>query len=191
MAKVCVSLRCSCGAVRGVTKDIDANSGTRVVCYCDDCQAFANYLDRPDEILDEHGGTDIFQLPPSEIEITVGLEQIRCIKLSSKGTYRWYTACCKTPVGNTMGPKFPFVGVIHNFMDAIDRDQVLGLPRARVQAQHAKGSLPEGQAASGFPVGITLRIMSRMLGWKLKGKGSPTPFFDSNGTPVSEPQVLS
>src|SRR5262249_49832287 len=56
-------LRCRCGRVRGVASDVSSSSGFRFVCYCEDCQAFARFLERPD-VLDPAGGTDIFQSFP-------------------------------------------------------------------------------------------------------------------------------
>ena len=107
-----IPLKCECRKVRGVATDVSAGAGTRVVCYCDDCQEFANYLDRGNTVLDEHGGTDIFQLAPARVTITQGREHIRCLHLTNKGTFRWYAGCCNTPIGNTRDASFPFVGMI-------------------------------------------------------------------------------
>ncbi len=112
-----IKLKCSCGKVRGKTKNVNENSGTRIMCCCDDCQSFAQYLNQESSVLDQYGGTDIFQMPISNIKITEGIEQISSIRLSAKGMYRWYTKCCNTPIGNSMGPGVPFIGIIHNFMD--------------------------------------------------------------------------
>ncbi len=50
--------RCRCGEVRGIVTDASPHTANRVVCYCDDCQAFAHRLGRAD-LLDAHGGSDI------------------------------------------------------------------------------------------------------------------------------------
>ena len=68
-------LRCSCGDVRGNVRDVTPYSDMRVVCYCNDCQAFARALGREDAILDTWGGTDILQVIPPRIEITQGYYQ--------------------------------------------------------------------------------------------------------------------
>jgi hypothetical protein len=60
--KAHLPLGCRCGHVRGVANDVTPNSGFRFICYCWDCQAFARFLGRPD-VLDQAGGTDIFQMP--------------------------------------------------------------------------------------------------------------------------------
>ncbi len=62
-------IRCSCAALRGTALGVSANRGNRVVCYCDDCQSFAYFLGRADQILDAHGGTDIFQTSPARLEM--------------------------------------------------------------------------------------------------------------------------
>jgi hypothetical protein len=51
-----LKLACQCGYVRGVATEVAPNSGFRFICYCQDCQAFARFLERPD-VLDRAGGT--------------------------------------------------------------------------------------------------------------------------------------
>ena len=49
---------------------------------------------------------------------------------------RWYTDCCRTPIGNTAGPRFPVIEPIHSFMsldaDGRTRDEMLGVPLCRI-----------------------------------------------------------
>src|SRR5882724_2469514 len=99
-----LQLRCRCGRVRGVANEVAPNSGFRFVCYCQDCQAFARFLERPD-VLDTEGGTDIFHIPAGRVKLTTGTDAVRCLHFSSK-IFRWYTDCCRTPIGNTAGPRF-------------------------------------------------------------------------------------
>lgn len=183
-----VTLECQCGTVKGIATDIMPASGNRVVCCCSDCQAFANQLDRGD-VLDQFGGTDIYQTSQSQVRITEGSDQIRSLRLSSKGLLRWYTGCCNTPVANTMNASMPFVGVLAVFMKDINRNEVLGPVRAYVQTQYAIGKPDYPHSAKKFPVGITLRIMRKMLGWKMRGMHKPSAFFHDDGTPVSKPCV--
>ena len=68
-----ISLRCRCGRVRGLARAVSPSAGFRFVCYCEDCQAFARFLEQPD-ILDTAGGTDIFQLPPGRVTFTAGTD---------------------------------------------------------------------------------------------------------------------
>jgi len=42
--------------------------------------------------------TDNIPMPRSRLQIQQGLEQIRCLRLSEKGLYRWYAGCGNTPI---------------------------------------------------------------------------------------------
>jgi hypothetical protein len=187
-------LRCRCGHVRGVASGVSRSTGCRVLCYCKDCQAFAHFLERPD-VLDSAGGTDIFQMPPGRIKITSGIDTVRCLRLGSKGIYRWYTDCCRTPIGNTVGPRFPLIGVVHCFMDhqaeGHSRDVALGPPLSRIYKSSAIGSIPP--TAPGPPsFGVFIRRISKIFGWWIGGLGRPNPFFnDSTNAPCSVPRVLT
>lgn len=187
-----MALKCRCGEVRGIALNVGSDTGTRAVCYCDDCQAFARYLDKADEVLDDCGGTEVFQLPPARVRITEGREQIRCVRLTPKGTYRWYTGCCGTPIGNTLSAGWSFLGMIHNFIDdAVDRDAVLGPVRGYVYVKYASKSLPEERRKTGDSPRLILRAMLKVAGWKLKGLNRPSPFFDADGKPIVEPLVAN
>jgi Family of unknown function (DUF6151) len=187
-----IHLQCYCGSVEGIASGVTADSGIRVVCCCDDCQTFAHYLDREDVILDEYGGTDIFQMPMSHLKITEGIEKIRCVRLSQKGMFRWYTACCKTPIGNTMSSSVPFIGLIHNFVkDPGICEKNFGPVLGYIQTKFAKHALPSRLNQSAFPIGIITRWLSKVILWKLQGLNKPSSFFDSSGKPISVPHILS
>src|SRR5439155_14721689 len=104
-------LSCRCGQVRGRVKNAGPRTVNRVVCYCDDCQAFLHHLGRTD-LLDGSAGTDIVQVAPAALTFDRGATRIVGVRLTSKGLYRWYASCCKTPVGNTLTPALPFVGIV-------------------------------------------------------------------------------
>ena len=88
-----VPLKCNCGTVRGVAREVSESNGNRLVCYCDDCQYFAHFLGRAEDILDPHGGSDIFQMAPARIEIIEGESAIACVRLTPGGLMRWYSDC--------------------------------------------------------------------------------------------------
>jgi hypothetical protein len=191
-----VPLSCRCGRVRGVAGDLSPSAGFRFVCYCGDCQAFARFLGRAD-VLDPAGGTDIFQMAPARVKITGGADAARCLRLSNNtGVLRWYTDCCRTPIGNTAaGPRFPVIALVHSFMDQAangpSRDVVLGPPRCRIYERSAVGRLPpEGPPPPSFAV--FARRASKILCWWLRGLGRPSPFFDpKTGAPCAQPKILS
>jgi hypothetical protein len=192
--RVEIPLRCQCGRVRGTALDVSPSSGFRFTCYCKDCQAFARFLERLD-VLDPAGGTDIFQMAPARVQISAGVNALRCLRLSDKGVLRWYTDCCRTPVGNSAaGPRFPILAVIHSFMDhRADgrlRDEVLGPPLCRIYDRSAIGPLPPNP-----PPPPSFRVFARrmllMIGWWARGLARPSPFFDERtGAPRSEPLLL-
>src|SRR5262245_37953883 len=102
-----VPLRCRCGHMRGAAIDVSPSSGFRVVFYCKDCQVFARFLNRAEDMLDPAGGTDIFQMPPGRVKLTAGMDAMGCLRLSNK-VLRWYANCCRTPIANTAArPHFP------------------------------------------------------------------------------------
>lgn len=187
-----IPLSCRCGAVRGVARGV-AN-GIRVVCHCDDCQAYAHALERPD-VLDRYGGTDVFQMAPSQLTLSQGSEHVRCLRLSEKGLLRWYAGCCATPMGNTLpAARVPFVGVVHTFMDhaghGVTRDDALGPPREFIQGRFAVGGVPP-HAQARATVSLMARSAWFLLRGFLAGAHRPSPFFDAEGKPVVTPRVLS
>src|SRR5215813_954419 len=105
------TLRCSCGRVRGVVTNVSPSTVNRAVCYCDDCQAFHHHLGRAD-LLDAHGGTDIVQVAPASFSLVQGGERVVGLRLTPNGLHRWYASCCRTPLGNMVGPAIPFIGIV-------------------------------------------------------------------------------
>ncbi len=184
-----IKLKCRCGEVQGQATQVSASSGTRVVCCCSDCQAFAHFLDRAADTLDPYGGTDIYQMSQSQLAISQGLDNLQSMRLTPNGLLRWYTRCCNTPIGNTLNAKMPFVGVIHTFMDIPGVDRTLGPVRAYVQTQHAMCSPDYPRHSKKFPLGITARIIRKMLMWKIQGKQKPSVFFTAGGEPVVQPII--
>ncbi len=188
-----VPLKCTCGSVRGVVA-ASPKSGTRIVCYCEDCQAFARYLGAA-SALDAAGGTDIFQTAPANVRITAGFEAIRSLKLSPKGMVRWYTECCRTPVANTVSGSVAFVGLISTFTDHAghgrSRDEALGSPFAWIHARAAHGPVPAKAEAAGS-LRTMVPIFAKVIGWTLLGKAKPSPFFDpKTKAPRVAPHVLT
>lgn len=188
-----IPLRCRCGHVRGVANEVAPYTGSRFVCYCGDCQAFARFLGCPD-VLDTAGGTDIFQMPTGRLKLIAGTNAVRCLDLSSK-VFRWYADCCQTPIGSTAGPRFPIVGVINSFIDhdagGRSRDEALGAPLCRIFERSAVGPLPPNAPPPPSLSRFAVRG-SKLLSWWLRGLGRPNPFFDVHtNAPLSVPRVLT
>ena len=180
-------LRCHCGRLQGhVTLE---GRNTRVVCYCKDCQAFARFLDPAGRALDAQGGSDVVQLAPHRIRFIQGIEHLSVMRLSSKGMLRWYAACCRTPVGNTMSSRnMPFTGLLVQCLDSAPLEAAFGPVLASTNTQSALGN-PKPRAF-GLPRALA-RILRIVAGSRLSGTYKANPFFDATGLPVVEPTVLT
>jgi hypothetical protein len=183
-------LRCQCGTLRGHVSHTE--SVCRGVCYCKDCQAYAHFLGKADEILDEMGGSDVVATLPQHVSFTQGLEKLSCMSLSDKGMLRWYASCCNTPIGNTSRDfKVSHVGLLHSCLrdPSTSLDSAFGPVRMRVGMKSAKGH-PKAMAAS-TTVSI-LRFMARLIRARLDGSYKNTPFFDpETGISRVAPKVLT
>ena len=155
----------------------------RVVCYCGDCRAFAHALTRSD-VLDANGGSEIYWTTPSRMKLSAGLDQVRCLRLSEKGLFRWYAGCCNTPIANTMGnPGMPFLSIMTAFIEAPD-PSVLG-PLRHVQTERALGTLPPEVK----PSKIIARAIISIIGARLRGEHKPNALF-ADDKPIAVPRVL-
>ena len=183
-------LQCRCGSVKGYVTD--PQRANRAVCYCRDCQAFAHFLGRAGDILDSQGGTDVIQTLPARVVFTQGKEMLACMRLSNRGLIRWYTSCCKTPIGNTLpGFRFSFVGLIHNCLEhsGASVDSSFGPVRMRVNTKGAKGAA--APRAFGATSGI-LRLLAMVARARIDGSYKRTAFFSADtGAPIATPTVLS
>lgn len=187
-----LALKCQCGAVTGSIETSRADPGNRVVCYCDDCQAFARYLGAASRILDEHGGSDIFQISPAHLQILSGLEQLACVRLQPKGLLRWFCACCKTPLGNTLAFRgAAFVGVLTDLIDVADKNAELGPVRSRLHGKFASGDPAQLGAHPTAPVSALFQVAGKLLARRLRGDHRHNPLFHSTGETIVTPSVLT
>ncbi|MCL6284760.1 DUF6151 family protein [Ruegeria sp. 2012CJ41-6] len=176
---------CACGKLRGVVRGVSPRNGARVDCYCKDCQAFARHLGA-DHILDENGGTAIYQTLPARLELTKGVENLACLRLTPKGTYRWYAKCCNTPLANTGGPKLRFVGTLLAGYKDGEMAQVMGAPTAVVNVGETAAAA--GVKARGMK-GLVMSILWRHFKAGFKARDRESPFFDAAGKPVVPPEL--
>jgi len=183
-------LQCRCGTIKGQVQN--PRSANRAVCYCKDCQAFAHFLGRPGEILDEQGGSDILQVLPKLITFTGGAGSLTCMRLTPKGLVRWYAACCNTPIGNTLAtPKFSFIGLVHNCLDGSGEplEEAFGPVRAWVNTQSARA---DPKPATRGMAGAGAWFLRTVLWARCNGDYKQTPFFHKDtGLPIASPKVLS
>jgi len=128
--------------------------------------------------MDEHGGSDIVQVAPATLTFERGEDRIVGVRLTPKGLYRWYASCCKTPVGNTVRPTIPFVGILVQAFDggAQKADAIFGKPVGGMLGKFAIGVPPAG--STNLNPRLLARAIKLLLGWRLRGKTWPHPFFD-------------
>ena len=187
-----VPIQCSCGKVTGELRK--TTSVNRVTCYCEDCQAFAHFLDRTPDILDQSGGTHIVQTTPDHLTFTKGKDHLACMRLSDRGLLRWYTDCCNTPIGNTANTaKFSFVGLIHSCikLSPDSLNQVFGSSYLNAHTKYAKGGAfpPRSIRTELACIGRILRGLAQN---RITGRYKDTPFFDiESDVPVTTPRVLT
>jgi hypothetical protein len=166
-------------------------SVNHAVCYCGDCQAFAQALGQADRVLDARGGSEIIQTLPKNLTLTQGLDALACLRLTPKGLFRWYAGCCRTPIGNTLPTRnLSFVGLLHSCLQSSDvsLDEAFGPVTTWVNTRSAKGEPKPPQVGA-----------NKMLGWffrtaltaRFNGDYKRTPFFHpETGAPVVTPVVL-
>jgi hypothetical protein len=190
-----VPVSCTCGVVAGVVRDVTPANSRRLSCMCDDCQVYAEYLGRADEILDRHGGTDLSYATQNRVQIVEGHEQLRGVRLYAAGILRVYTACCRTPVAHVPSAKMAFVGIPHLFMRTesagMTRDAVLGPLVLRLQGRYCRGDMPVG-AHSRTPAGPWAKAMVQVVCDSLRGRQRPSAFHgESSNVPAVPVTVLS
>ncbi len=183
-------LQCRCGTIKGTVDN--PRGANHAVCYCRDCQAFAHFLGRPREILDERGGSDIVQVLPKWISFTAGLETLACMRLTPKGLVRWYAPCCNTPIGNTLAtPKISFIGLLHSCLETAGEplDVAFGPVRVWVHTKSAKGEPKPATRGMGTAGSWFFRTVLKA---RFNGDYKTNPFFDLEaGLPIATAKVLT
>jgi uncharacterized protein DUF6151 len=182
-----VPIRCKCGRVRGVVREVGPRTVNRAVCYCHDCRAYVHWLER-DDLLDARGGSEIIQLARARLEIAEGIDQVRCMRLSPKGMHRWYAECCRTPLGNTI-PRIPYLGVVRGAFEVSPANDASTFGETiATNVGSAVGGPPPGAGLTFRGVAHLIRLLAN---WVIRRLGHPTPFFDRNNRPTVTPHVLT
>ena len=96
-----INLSCRCGKVSGILHHTSPSIGHRLICYCESCRKFSNHLGA-EGVLDEHGGTDIYQVPIGHVKFTAGRDLLKCLKVTEKEG-RPYLLNVHVPVGLPQG----------------------------------------------------------------------------------------
>lgn len=185
-----LEFNCACGAVGWELRDVSPQAGIRYICHCDDCQAFARFLGRP-ELLDAHGGTDAWQMPASHLFIARGAAHLASIHLTPRRLLRWYCRDCRFPVANTYdSSRLSFLSLPLAGCDPARADALLGPSAGHVWTKFGTGDLAHVKQVN-IPA-MLYRMLSRILRARLTGDWRNNPLFDrETGTPLSPPQRLT
>jgi hypothetical protein len=118
-----VRLSCACGQV---LLRVYAKSPVHLVCYCDDCQGYVEWLTarRPDEYgpetaVDAQGGSRTFQVFGSEVQVVSGgnllvptaLDPRLVPKGRPRQMLRAHCSCCFTPMFSASWRELATVGI--------------------------------------------------------------------------------
>lgn len=187
-----MKISCKCGQVVGEIKGASKHTVTRAKCYCKDCQA-ASYLASEQGVLDENGGTEVYQTVPSRVSFRKGVEKLTCTRLSKKGIFRWAAGCCGTPMANTLpSNKFAFVSFVHTAVERVPTGTAKG-PLHGARLFHVNTKAARNQSIK--EVGrrrMIFKILLNVMKAKLTGSYKKNPFFDAfTGQPIVEPRILS
>lgn len=184
-----IALSCRCGRLKGMVHP--QGRVNRCICYCDDCQAFARFLECQEEVLDDFGGTEIVHLSQGEVSVSEGREHLACMRLTERGTLRWYASCCSTPVANTLPNRnIPVAGLVASCLDAepVSLDAAFGPIAMQVFTKFAlQAPAPKTR---GLVPGLA-RVLRIFLRARLHGAHRRSPFFHADtGKPIVVPTVL-
>lgn len=186
-----LSHACRCGKVAFAIEVPHRRAGTRVTCFCKDCQTAGRLFGAEAEILGPAGGTDIYQTTPDRLSILRGAEHLQIIRLSPKGLMRWHAACCNTPVLNTAERiALPFVGLVLRPDERAAADAVLGPVTAYVFTASARPGAGAPAADRGF-ARTGMAIAGRMLGAWVRGKAGRNPLRTPEGGPIAPIRILT
>jgi len=185
-----MEIQCECGKFRAELTQFPQNTPGRLMCYCDDCQAFLSYIKRSD-LLDASGGTEVIPAYTADIKIIAGKEVVQCVRLHFKGMYRFFAKCCNTPITNT-DPTRPWAGIhrrMYTVKDPTRLDRELGPVKASIMGKYAKGTPPAGTPNT-FDFKGMVTVLPFILKGKFLGKAKHSPFFE-DGQAIVAPKVLT
>lgn len=179
---------CACGQVAGTLFEVDPSKGDHVVCHCSDCQDFPRYLGATERILQEHGGTDLYQSRCAKMRLTRGADNLDCLHLTDKPTLRWYAACCRTPLFNTYANgKVPYLTTLLANCDAAEAKAALGPPIGHLFLPDEVSDLPRMSMSQ-----LMRRFLGRMVRDIFAGDRKRSALFDPKTLlPISPPHRLT
>lgn len=166
-------------------------SGTRLRCYCRDCQTAACLHDPEQDLLSPAGGTDLWHATPDLIEIEAGAETLKISRLSPRGGFRWYAGCCGALMFSTVrNLKIPFISVTLRRSELAGVSAVLGPVRCDAFTASARAHPEAPKADKGMRRAGLLALKRAGLTW-LSGRGRLSPLRRADGTAIAPVEVIT
>lgn len=167
------------------------SAGTRVRCFCGDCQTAARLHDPDQDILTPAGGSDIWHTTPDRISIVAGAETLKISRLSPRGAYRWYAGCCGTLMLSTAkNLKLPFVSMPLRQPELAVAKPMLGPVRCLAFAASARDH-PDAPARNKGVYSTAARGILRAARAWLGGRAKNSPLRQSDGAPIAPVEVIT
>lgn len=186
-----VSHTCRCGATQTVIRVPAFAAGTRLRCYCGDCQTAARLKDPDQDTLAPLGASDIWQSTPDRITFLTGADNLKIYKLSPRGGFRWYAKCCGTLMFSTLrNLKIPFVSIPLRQPEVEEADVILGPVRCHAFTHGARPGLGAPQSSSGMTKTL-MAALSRAILASVTGRGRKSPLRQSDGSPIAPVEVIT
>jgi hypothetical protein len=186
-----LAFSCQCGRVTGHIERAIATEGDHIVCHCTDCRDLVRHLGQDARVLDQFGGTALFQSRCARVRLETGLDQLACLHMTTAKTLRWYAACCSSPLFNTYANgRVPYVTTILANCNAADIRQLLGTPIGHLFTKEATSdasALPQLSMA-----GLMRRFLVRMIKDMVSGDRRRSMLFDPQTlAPIATPRYLT
>ncbi|WP_341713861.1 DUF6151 family protein [Erythrobacter sp.] len=182
---------CKCGSVTGVIEHANPQEGDRVVCHCVDCRDLVRHLGQEARVLDDLGGTDLYQSRCARVKLQSGRDKLASLHMTEGKTLRWYASCCQSPLFNTYANgRVPYVTTLLANTDADKREILLGDPIGHVFPQQATGDA-SGLRELSF-ARLMWRFFRRMLKDLVVGDRRRSALFDAKTLePIAKPRHLT
>lgn len=179
---------CECGTVSGTLR-VGAE-GDHLICHCSDCQDLAHYLGH-ERLLDAQGGTALYQTRCARMRLDTGRDRLACVHLTDKPTLRWYAACCRMPLFNTIATgKLPFITVQLGACDPAALGRLLGPPRGHLFTQDGVGDTSHLPKMS--MITLMRRFVTRAVKDIVSGDRRRAALFDAQTLePIATPHRLT
>ena len=178
-----IALACACGAVRGRLDP--RRAANRLVCYCEDCRAFALACGGG-AALDAAGGLDLIQTTFGRLGLERGRDALAALRVTPRGPLRWHCARCRSALAVTLPrPALPFASVVVASLAG----ERTGLPPVRGTV-HARGAWGEPLHPAAPLPGVLARFAGATLRARLRGEHRRSPFHGPDGRPLAEPRTM-